>query len=64
MNVTPMNAFILERDGCYPSGNADSVELHHADCIVSYPSPRDRNITFTQNVEVIIIDSIKAASTS
>jgi hypothetical protein len=45
MNETPKNAFVFERDGFFPSGNAKSVEFHHADCIISYPSPKDPNIT-------------------
>jgi hypothetical protein len=55
---------VLERDGFFPSGNANSVEFHHADCIISYPSPKDPNIIIKQFVEVIlIIDSLKATHT-
>jgi hypothetical protein len=64
MNVTPKNACVLEHQGFFPSGNPNSVEFHNADFIVSYPSPKDRNITINRLVEVIIIDSHKAAHTS
>jgi hypothetical protein len=46
MNVNPNNAFALEQRGSFPAGNANNIEMHHADCLVSYGSPKDPNITF------------------
>jgi hypothetical protein len=62
MNFNPSNAFALEQGGSFPAGNAKNIEIHHADCLVSYGCPKDPNITIKRCVEVIVIDSLKAAS--
>lgn len=46
MNITPRNAIVLEQERCFPMENSTSIELLHADCKMSYPSPEDpSNIT-------------------
>jgi hypothetical protein len=62
MNINPQNAFALEQEGCFPGGKPETIEMYHADCIVSYQNPKDPNITIKRCVEVIVIDSLKAAS--
>jgi hypothetical protein len=62
MNINPQNAFALEEEGCFPGGKTETIELYHEDCIVLYQNPKDPNITIKRCVEVIVIDSLKAAS--
>jgi hypothetical protein len=64
MNVNLCNAMALELKGSFPQGSAGAIEMHHSNCIVTYCSRKDLNLDIRRSVEVIVIDTLKAAAIS
>jgi hypothetical protein len=62
MVLNPKNAFQLEQDGYYPKGKAKQIKLLNEVVLVSYPSVQDPKITIKQLIQVIVVDSVKAAN--
>jgi hypothetical protein len=61
MNINPKNAYDLEQKGLYPTGKAEQIELLHDDFLVSFPSAKNPKVMIKCLVEVIVVDSVKAA---
>jgi hypothetical protein len=61
MVINPKNAFQLEQDGYYPKGQAKFIELLNEDVLVLYPSVQDPTIQIKRLIQVIVVDSVKAA---
>lgn len=61
MNITPVNAFELEEQGFSPQGCHTAIEMHRSVVDASYPHPCDPRQLVSLQVQVIVIDSSKAA---